>query len=91
MVERKLRENGDELKRVREELRISDEQLKFLDSEAEEARIRAMVSETPVAEQELQDATRHADTMRRHCGELNVRMAQLETRQDELLDEMMGS
>ena len=91
MIERKLRDNGDELKRVREELRISHEQVQFLDAEAEEARIRAMVAETPVAEQELQEAARHADTMRRHHSELEARLGTLETRQDELLDEMMGS
>ena len=72
MVERKLRENGDELKRVREELRIAFEQLEFLDGEVEEARIRAMVSETPIAEQEMHEAARHADAMRRHHTELQT-------------------
>ena len=91
MVERKLRETGDELKRVREELRIAHEQLQFLDGEVEEARIRSMVSETPVSEQEMHEAARHADAMRRHHGELQARMTELETRQDDLLDEMMGS
>ena len=90
-MERKLRETGDELKRVREELRIATDQLEFLDGEVEEARIRAMVSETPVAEQEMHEAARHADAMRRHHQELSTRVTELENRQDQLLDEMMDA
>ncbi len=91
MIERKLRENGDELKRAQEELRVSTEQLAHLTDEADEARIRAMASETPLAEQEFYEASRHAEKMRRHHTELEDRISLLETRQDELLDEMMGS
>ena len=91
MIERKLRENGDELKRAREQLRIAIEQLEHLQSDAEQARLRAMVSETPLAEQEHIETARHAEKMQRHHDELNERISGLETRQDELLDEMMGS
>ncbi len=91
MIERKLRETGDELKRAREELRISTEQLEHLSGEADEARIRAMVSETPLSERDFQDASRHADAMRRHHDELRDRITVLEARQDELLDEMIES
>ena len=90
MIERKLRENGDGLKRAQEELRVSTEQLEQLANEADEARIRSMVSETPLAEQEFREASRHADAMRRHHEELQGRILELETRQDALLDEMMG-
>jgi len=89
MIERKLRENGDALKRVREELRISTEQLNFVSAEAEEARIRAMVSETPLAEQEFREASRQAETMRKHHTDLQQREAHLESRQDELLDTLI--
>ena len=91
MVERKLKENGDEIKRAREDLRISIEQLAHFDAEAEEARLRSMVSETPVATQEHLEAARHAEKMRQHHDQLTDRIAALEVRQDELLDEMMGS
>ena len=91
MIERKLRENGDELKRAHEEHRVSTEQLEHLTDEADEARIRAMASETPLAEQEFYEASRHAEKMRRHHTELEERISLLETRQDQLLDEMMGS
>jgi len=89
MIECKLRETGDELKRAREELRISTEQLEHLAGAADEARIRAMVSETPLSERDFQDASRHADAMRRHNDELRDRITVLEARQDELLDEMI--
>lgn len=91
MIERKLRENGDELKRAREQLEIALEQMQHLQGDAEEARLRAMVSETPLAEQEHIEAARHAEKMHRHHTELRERILHLETRQDELLDEMMTS
>ena len=91
MIERKLRENSDELKRAQEELRIAVEQLEHFDDDAEEARLRSMVSETPLATQEYREASRHADKMRRHHDELNERIVSLEARQNALLDEMMGS
>ncbi len=90
MIERRLRETSDELKRLREELRIAVEQLEHLRHEAEEARIRAMVSETPLAEHEFHDASRHAASMTRHHDDLVARIGQLEQRQDELLDRMMA-
>lgn len=90
MIERKLTEVTDELQRVREELRISGEQLEHLVGEADEARIRALVSETPLAEQSFAETSRHADTMQRHHSELEKKIDALETRQDELLDQMFA-
>ncbi len=90
MIERKLTEVSDEIKRVRDELRVSTEQLEHFNGEADEARLRALVSETPMAEQEFQEAHRHAETMRRHHHDLEERLVELETRQDALLDQMMA-
>ena len=91
MVERKLRENGDELKRAREDLRVSTEQLEQLADEADEARLRSLVSETPLSEQSFHEASRHAEAMRRHHTELQTRISDLELRQDQLLDQMSAS
>ncbi|MGI9624188.1 MAG: hypothetical protein ACR2PK_15235 [Acidimicrobiales bacterium] len=91
MVERRLMENGDELKRAREDLRVSTEQLEHLANEADEARLRALVSETPLSEQSFQEASRHAEAMRRHHTELQARISELEARQDQLLDQMSAS
>lgn len=90
MIERKLKENGEELRRAREDLRVAIEQLEHFSDDAEEARLRAMVSETPLAEQEHREAARHAEKMKLHHDKLEERIASLEFRQDQLLDEMLA-
>lgn len=91
MIERKLSELSHELRRSRDELRISTEQLEHFAGEAEEARIRALVSETPLAEQDFQEASRHAEAMRRHHSDLLGKIDDLEVRQDKLLDKLTQS
>ncbi|HMQ25796.1 MAG TPA: hypothetical protein PKA98_07400 [Acidimicrobiales bacterium] len=89
LVERRLIELGDRLKDLRADLRVADEQLAQLAEEAEESRLRSLVSETPLAEREYRDAQRHADAMERHRRELSVEIARLEQAQDELLDRLL--
>ncbi|MEA2703997.1 MAG: hypothetical protein QOJ69_1114 [Actinomycetota bacterium] len=88
LVERRLSESAERLKRLRGERQVADEQLAFLNEAAEEARMRALVSETPLAEQESREAQRHADAMARHRSELDDEIRQLERSQDELLDRL---
>lgn len=88
MVERRLIETGDRLKHLREDLRVADEQLAHLASEADDARLRSLVSETPLAGREHRDAARHADAMQRHRDEVAAEIARLERHQDDLLDEL---
>ncbi len=88
-VERRLREVGQRLQQLREELRIADEQLLHLDETADDARLRALVSETPVAEREYREASRHAESMRSHRATVASEIDRLETAQDELLDRLM--
>ena len=90
MMERKLIEMAEEIKRLGADLRVSAEQLEHLDAEAEEARIRSLVSETPLSEQEFREASRHAEAMRKHHDDVQRRIADLEGRQNELLDRMFG-
>jgi hypothetical protein len=52
---------------------------------ADEARVRALVSETPLASQEHNEAARHADAMVRARDALDKVVGDLEHRQDELL------
>ena len=54
--------------------------------EADECRLRALVSETPLAEREHREARRHAERLRCHRDELAERVARLEADQDALLD-----
>lgn len=67
-----------------------DEQLACLVDMAEDTRLRALVSETPVAGREHQEAQRHADAMARHRGDLLARLQRLERSQDELLDRIVA-
>ncbi len=88
LIERRLADVGDRLRALREELRIVDEQLRELTSEADDTRLRALVSETPLAEREHRDAQRHADAMDKRRAEIIAGIGQLEATQDQLLDRL---
>jgi chromosome segregation ATPase len=90
LVERRLTEVSDRIRHLREELRVADEQLAHFADEADDARIRALVSETPLAEQEHREAQKHADAMSRHRGDVIAELETLERRQDELLDRLVA-
>jgi hypothetical protein len=78
----------ERLKKVRAELAVTDEQLAFLEEEADEARLRALVSETPIGDIEARDARRHADALARQREVLLRTVAELVREQDRLLDRM---
>ncbi len=65
-----------------------DEQLAVFVDDAENQEIRAMVSETPGAAFEANDARKHADAMSRHRDHVANKIRELEQRQDELLDSL---
>jgi hypothetical protein len=88
LLERRLAEVAERLKQLRDELLVSDEQLAHLADAADDARLRALVSETPLAEQEHRDAHKHAAAMSRHRAEVLDHIGQLERTQDELLDRL---
>lgn len=91
LIERRLRDTSDRLKAVTRDLAVAAEQLAHLDEEADEARLRALVSETPLAEQEHHEAARHAEAMRRHHQDLVAEVRQLELAQDDLLDRLVAA
>ncbi len=88
ILQRRLIDVSDRLKRLRAELAVTAEQVTFFDDEAEEARLRALVAETPLTDVEARDARRHADTLGRHRDTLLVSIQALEVEQDMLLDRM---
>lgn len=88
LVERRLSSVGGRLRALREELRVIDEQLHQLADEADDTRLRSMVSDSPFAGREHTDARRHADAMAAHRADLLRSIAELEQRQDELLDQL---
>lgn len=85
-VERRLVDTAERLRVLQEELSIHSEQLAQLIDEAEDARLRALVSETPIAVQEHRVAQRHAEAFGRRQDEIVHEIARLQVRQDELLD-----
>ena len=85
LLERRIRDVHARLVRAREELAILDEQLAVVLESADEARVRALVSETPLAAREHDEAARHADAMVRARDALHKTVVDLEHRQDELL------
>ena len=90
MLERKLIEVGERLKQLRAELVVTDEQFSHFAEAADDARLRALVSETPLADREHHEAQRHFDAMGKHRAEVQSSIDQLERRQDELLDRLMA-
>jgi hypothetical protein len=90
LLERRLTELSERLRDARRELAVADEQLAHLVDAADEARLRSLVSETPLAEQEHREAARHAEAMARHRRALVVTIEQLEGNQDDLLDRLIA-
>ena len=90
LVERRLTEVSARLRQLRDDLQISDEQLTHLADAADDARLRSLVSETPLADRERHEAQRHAEAMQRHRADLLDGIARLEQTQDELLDRLMA-
>ncbi len=87
-VERRLSDAHQQLVRARAELAVLDEQLLVVNEIADDTRLRALVAETPVAAREHDEASRHADAMLRTRAALVEQIAELERRQDELLDRL---
>ncbi|MEY2478598.1 MAG: hypothetical protein QOG87_3913 [Actinomycetota bacterium] len=90
LIERRLTAVNDRLKRARAELVVIDEQLAALAEAADETRVRALVSETPLADREHDEAQRHADAMARSRAAVLSTISELERSQDELLDRLVA-
>jgi len=85
-----LSDLAERLKRTKAELAVVDEQLACFAEAADEARLRALVSETPLAERENHEAQKHADAMARERAAILSSIAELERSQDELLDRLVA-
>ena len=89
LIERRLTEVSQRLKRARAELAVIDEQLAVMVDAADEARLRALVSETPLANKEYQEAQRHAVAMANSRRIVSASVSELCQAQDELLDRLV--
>ena len=90
MIERRLTDVSERLKGLRAELQVAEEQLAFFAEAADETRLRALVSETPLSEHEHREAQKHADAMARHRADVLASIRELERSQDELLDRLVS-
>jgi len=88
ILERRLVDISAHLKRLRADIAVAEEQLRFLEEEADEARLRALVSETPIADVEAGATRRHADALAKYRDDLEGTIAHLVREQDSLLDRM---
>src|SRR4051794_3937058 len=87
-LERRPIDGRDGPKRPRAGFGVAGEQCLFLLTEAEDARLRSLVSETPLAEAEAHEMRRHADAQARQRDALRRSIVELEREQDALLDRM---
>ena len=90
-MERKLKSNGLQLKRLRQELSSLEEQRLQLTDEADDHRLRAIMSDSPFDALEAKDSGRHADAFTRRRSDIVAEIATLEAKQDQLLDELSGT
>ncbi len=88
-IERRLFEVAKRIRAANEELAVVDEQLQALREAADEARVRSLVSETPLAHKEYTEAQRHADALARSRAALAGSIADLRRSQDQLLDKLV--
>ncbi len=84
-VRRKVQELQGRVVTLREEIAVLSEQIEVLDDEVEELRVRAVVSETPLAVKEHAEASRHAELAHRARRDAQEQMIKVETERDELL------
>lgn len=90
-IKRRLTALGDDLRSARSEVDMLDEQIAHFTDAADDARLRAMVSETPLADREHREASKTVSNLTKDRQKWAERVAALETQQDELLDQLMGS
>jgi predicted nucleic acid-binding Zn-ribbon protein len=88
LLKKKLADTSLRLRQLQEELKVAEEQLVHFSDEADEARLRSLVSETPLADQKHREANKHAESMRKHKNMLQTEIERVEALQDELLDQM---
>ncbi len=89
LTERRLAQIAQRLRALRDELAMIDEQLVQFRDDADELSLRALVSETPMASHESNEARKHLDAMLRHRAHVAAEITAAEQRQDELLDRLV--
>ena len=87
-VRRKVQDLQARVIDLRAELVVLAEQIEFMDAEVEELRVRAVVSETPLAVKEHAEAARHAELAHRARAEALEQLGRVEAERDKLLGDI---
>jgi hypothetical protein len=88
-ISERLAALSEEIAEEQTQLRILDEQIVFQQDVSEEARIRALVSETPLADRESREAADDLRRLVRSRDDALARVGELRAEQDSLLERMM--
>lgn len=88
-IKRRLAALSSEMQAAQSEIAMLDEQIAHFADAAEDLRLRAMVSETPLADREHREASKTVSNLSRDRQTWAERLAALEAKQDRLLDELM--
>ena len=87
-IERKLIAVSEQIRVLQKELGVIEEQLVYVMDTEDDARLRSIVTETPVAVGEHREATKAVAAIRRDREARMNKLAKLESKQDALLDRL---
>lgn len=88
-IHRSLAALNERIAHAREQLRIVEEQILFQMDVVEDAKTRAVVSETPLAERDHHEARSDYDRLIKERERIDREIADLKAEQDRLLDRML--
>ena len=89
-IAQRLRALSAEIATLQTEIGILEEQIAFQTEIADDARIRALVSETPIADRDAQVASGDLARIMRSRADALKRLEQLRADQDGLLERMLN-
>jgi TolA-binding protein len=88
-VRHRLREINQEIARLQTEIQILEEQVAFQQEVAEDARIRSLVSETPLADRDAAEAAGDLARLQRSRDDAKAQLDALRAETDRLLERML--
>lgn len=91
LIKRRLASTAARLKSLRAEIAVADEQIRHLRDDADDVATRALVSDNTGDGREAREAREHVEAMSSHRARMAAEIADLERRQDELLDQISAA
>lgn len=88
-IRNRLRDLSEEAERLRTEIAILVEQVEFQRAVADDAKIRAVVSETPLADRDAQEATGDLRRLQASLDAARIRLAEVNGELDTLLERLI--